>query len=123
MPIREALRSRRSEHLRRSSATALGLLRDKGAVEILLEELQVARSQSMKGQVVVALAKVGDERAIKPLIALLKDGNESVLTRALACAGLGIVGDINWMPSLSRISQDINFRATGDAFREVLSIL
>ena len=60
---------------------------------------------------------------IEPLIELMKSDKEQELTRALACAGLGIIGDINWIPALSAISKDINFRASGDAFNEVLSIL
>ena len=122
-PIRVALLSRRSERLRQSSAAALGMLGDKEAVPLLVEELAGARSQSTKGQVVVALAKLGDERAIQPLVDSLKDAKEQELTRALACAGLGIVGDINWVPALSSISKNINWRASGDAFNEVLSIL
>ncbi|MDA1194516.1 MAG: HEAT repeat domain-containing protein [Planctomycetota bacterium] len=122
-PIRVALVSRRSERLRRAAATALGLLRDREAVPILLDELKSARTQSAKGQTVVALAKVGDERSITTLIELLKSDKEQELTRALACAGLGIVGDVAWVPSLSLISTDINFRASTDAVDEVLSIL
>lgn len=122
-PIRAALMSRRSERLRQSCATALGLLQDKQAVRMLTEELQHARSQSARGQIIVALAKVGNEDAIAPLVKRLKDAKEQDLTRALACAGLGIVGDINWIPALAAISKDINFRASGDAFNEVLSIL
>ena len=70
-PIRAALKERRSEKLRRATATALGMLTDHKAVPILLDELAKARSQSAKGQVVIALAKVGDERAIEPLTRLL----------------------------------------------------
>ena len=122
-PIRAALVSRRSERLQQASATALGMLQDHQAVPILIEELKSARSQSAKGQIVVALARLGDERSIRPLVERLRDEKEQELTRALACAGLGIVGDINWIPALSNISKDINFRASGDAFNEVLSIL
>jgi len=122
-PIRKALVERRSEALRRSTATALGMLTDRKAVSILLEELKRARSQSAKGQVVIALAKGGDERAIPSLIKLLRDTKEQDLTRALACAGLGIVGDLAWVPSLSRIGEDLNYRASGDMINEVLSIL
>ncbi len=121
--IRGALLSKRSERLRQASAAALGMLADGEAVPLLTEELANARSQSTKGQVVVALAKLGDERAIQPLIDSLKSEKEQELTRALACAGLGIVGDINWVPALSTISKNINWRASGDAFNEVLSIL
>jgi len=123
VPIRKALVKRRSEQLRRTTATALGMLTDRKAVGILLDELKRARSQSAKGQVVVALAKVGDERAVDPLIAMLRNVDEQDLTRALACAGLGIVGDLVWLPSLSLLGEDLNYRASGDMINEVLSIL
>ena len=45
------------------------------------------------------------------------------MTRALSCAGLGIIGDIAWVPSLSLIGRDINYRASGDTMNECLSIL
>jgi HEAT repeat protein len=122
-PIRKALKSRASEHLRRATATALGMLRDREAVPLLLEELMHARSQSTKGGVVLAVARIGDERAVAPLIGVLKDDREQHLTRALACAGLGLVGDLEWLPSLSRISTDVNYRNAGAAIAEVLSIL
>nr|MDJ0523695.1 HEAT repeat domain-containing protein [Planctomycetota bacterium] len=122
-PIRNALTERRSEKLRRATATALGMLTDPRAVPILLAELGKARSQSAKGQVVIALAQVGDERAIEPLTNLLKDHRQQHLTRALACAGLGIVGDVAWVPSLSLIGRDVNYRASGDLMNECLSIL
>ena len=40
---------------------------------LLLEELKRAKSQNVKGQVVLALAKIGDARAVEPMVALLKD--------------------------------------------------
>jgi len=122
-PIHAALSARSSEKLRRSAATALGMLHDETAVPQLLRELKQARSQMVKGQVVMALAKVGDERAIEPLIAVLKDESEQNLTRALACAGLGVVGDLEWIRSLVRLSRDVNYRAAGNMMNEVLSIL
>ena len=122
-PIREALKERRSEELRQQTATALGLLKDKEGVPLLLEELQRAKSQNVKGQVVLALAKIGDARAVEPLVKLLKDKKEQDLTRALACAGLGVIGDLEWLPSLSRISLDVNYRASTDAINEVLSLI
>jgi len=123
LPIRAALKERRSEELRQQTATALGLLKDKEAVELLLEELRRAKSQNVKGQVVLALAKIGDARAVEPMIKLLKDEKEQDLTRALACAGLGVIGDLEWLPSLSRISLDMNYRASTDAINEVLSLI
>ncbi len=128
--IAGALRERSSEDLRRQSATALGLLGNptvpgtgKDAVEILLDELKSARTQSHKGQIVLALARVGDHRALDGLEALLMDPKENELTRALACAGLGLVGDLEWIPSIARGSRNINYRASTDLIDEFLSIL
>jgi len=121
--IRKAMKERRSEEMRVQCATALGLLRDGKAVVLLLEELMTARSQSVKGQVVLALAKIGDERAVDPIAKLLRNPREQGLTRALACAGLGVIGDLESIPSLSRLSKNINYRASCDLMAEVLSIL
>ena len=122
-PIRDALRERRSEEMRQQMATALGLLQDGKAVPMLLEELDRAKSQNVKGQVVLALARIGDARAVDPMIARLQDENEQALTRALACAGLGVIGDLQWLPSLSRISLDVNYRTSSDILNEVLSLI
>jgi len=123
IPIREALKERRSEELRQQTATALGLLKDPEAVPLLLAELKRAKSQNVKGQVVLALAKIGDARAVEPMIKLLESKREQDLTRALACAGLGVIGDLEWLPSLSRISLDVNYRASTDLINEVLSLI
>lgn len=122
-PIRSALRERRSTALRQQMATALGLLQDRKAIPLLLTELKQARSQAVKGQVVLALARIGDARAVAPLVQLLDDKQERDLTRALACAGLGVIGDLQWLPSLSRISLDVNYRASTDVLNEVLSLI
>ena len=101
----------------------LGLLGQSDAVQILLKELEEADTQNVQGQVVIALAKIGDARAIKPLVDLLKNPQKPDPTRAISCAGLGLIGDLEFIPSLSRISKDINYRATSDPINEVLSFL
>jgi HEAT repeat protein len=121
--IKDAMKERSSEELRQQTAIGLGLLGNADAVTDLLKELEDAATQNVQGQIVVALAKIGDARAIEPLVKLLKDDTRPALTRALACAGLGLIGDLEWIPSLSRISKDINFRAAPDVINEVLSIL
>jgi HEAT repeat protein len=121
--LRGALEERVSEELRVQTATGLGLLGDREAVPLLVRELRDAESQSVKGQVALALARIGDDRAVAPLLDRVRDAAEKDLTRALCCAGLGVVGDLESIPSLSRISRDVNYRADSDLMREVLSIL
>jgi HEAT repeat protein len=121
--LKAALRERSSEELRQQTATGLGLLSEPGTVALLLKELDEADSQNVQGQVVLALAKIGDAEAIKPLVELMRNGAKPDLTRALATAGLGLIGDLELVPSLVRISKDINYRAQTDAVMEVLSIL
>jgi len=121
--LRAVVAERASEELTLHAATALGLVRDAGAVDLLVQTLRDLESQHAKGQVVLALSKIGDARAIEPLVSLLRDPRETAGTRALACAGLGAVGDLEWIPSLSKVSRDINYRASVDLVTEVLSIL
>ena len=121
--IRRALKERRTEELRIRTARALGMLRDLDAVPLLVSELRHATSMAVKGQVVIALANVGDGRAVQPLVDLVKDENEQDLTRAQACAGLGILGDLEWNPSLQRLRHDLNYRAMSNLLWEAVSIL
>ena len=121
--IRDALKERSSEELRQQTAIALGLLQTADTIPTLIQEIKEADSQNVLGQVVLALAKIGDARAIAPLVEIMKDTSRPDLTRALACAGLGLIGDLEMIPSLARISKDINYRASPDVVNEALSIL
>ncbi len=121
--IKDALKERSSEELRQQTAIALGLLQSPDTVPTLIQELKEADSQNVLGQIVLALAKIGDARAIAPLVEILRDTSRPDLTRALACAGLGLIGDLEMIPSLSRLSKDINYRASPDTVNEALSIL
>ena len=44
-------------------------------------------------------------------------------TRAIACAGLGLLGDLERRSSLSRLTTGLNYRAVVDAVTELFSIL
>ena len=59
--------------MRQQVATALGLLEDPGALNELLKALKEAASQNLKGQIVLAIARIGDARAVDPMVTLLKD--------------------------------------------------
>lgn len=121
--IKDALKERSSEELRQQTAIALGLLQSPDTIPTLIQEIKEADSQNVLGQVVLALAKIGDSRAIQPLVDILQDTSRPDLTRALSCAGLGLIGDLEMTPSLARLSKDINYRASPDTVNEALSIL
>jgi HEAT repeat protein len=121
--LKDTMREKSSEELRLQCAVALGLLGQTDAVPLLLKELDDADTQNVQGQIVIALAKIGDSRAIEPLVTKLKNHQVPDATRAICCAGLGLIGDLEFIPTLSRISKDINYRAACDVINEVLSIL
>ena len=121
--IKDALKERSSEELRQQTAIALGLLQTPDTVKMLINEIKEADSQNVLGQCVLAVAKIGDASAIDPLIEIMEDTARPDLTRALACAGLGLIGDLEFIPSLARLSKDINYRASPDCVNEALSIL
>lgn len=121
--VRSTLKRTNDEELKIRCATALGLLRDNTAVDMLLDELRAAKNQSLKGQLGLAIAKIGDGRAVPDMVDMIRDKNEKYLSRAILTASLGVIGDLEWIPSLNRISKNVNYRALNDSLREVLSIL
>ena len=121
--IKSTLKRTNDEELKIRCATSLGLLRDNQAVPMLLDELDAAKNQSTKGQLGLAIAKIGDGRAVEPMVDLVRNKKGKYLTRAIMTAALGVIGDLEWIPSLSLITKDINYRAMNDSLNEVASIL
>lgn len=121
--LKLALKERRSVDLRRDAATGLGLLGDREAVGILLEELRKARSFAVQGQLITAIGTIGDQEAIAPLVEILDDRSQPAQTRAMAAVGLGMVGDLRPVPALARLSKDYNYRASVPELDELLFIL
>lgn len=123
LALEKAMAERTSEELRLQCAAALGLLGVTKARDLLIAELEGTESQVLQGQIVLALARIGDDKAIPPLLKILSDPARSDSTRAIACAGLGLVGDMEMIPTLVRLAADVNYRACVDAIQEVLTIL
>ncbi len=118
-----ALKERKSVDLRRDAATGLALLRDAEVVKLLLEELKRAKSFAVQGQLITAIGTIGDHTAIDPLVKILDDTNEPAQTRAMAAVGLGMIGDLQELPALSRLSKNYNYRASAPDIDELLFIL
>jgi len=104
-------------------ATALGLLGDREAVEVLVESLASAQTLAVSSAVAKALGLIGDVSAIEPLKRVALDESAGAITRAFACVALGIVCERGDLPWNTRIRQDNNYRARVPAMDEVLDIL
>jgi hypothetical protein len=123
---RAALRlalAERSDVLRRQAARALGLLGDTSAVPTLIKEIQAGGPDHVVARLAVALGDVGDVAAVKPLATLARDKTVADATRAIASAALGLLADLEPLPSLSRLGTDGNPMVRTDALNEALTLL
>jgi HEAT repeat protein len=116
-------KEKRKADLLRQASIGLGLMGDKTAVPLLLELLEEASSDFLRGSITMAIGYIGDRQAIDPLIELMNTEKSQILTRAFAGVALGIIGESEPIPVLSKISTDINYRTQIDSIREVLDIL
>jgi len=112
----------------RDTGIALALLRDKGAVPVLVRILRESTSLSAQAAAARALGTIGDTRAVDPLLELLADREATALARAFAAAALGIVGDKDPLPWSAAIAADVHYGAevetlTNSAGSGVLDLL
>ena len=126
--IRKVLAERDDRALRVDSAIAAGLLMDSEAVKVLVDVLNDPKaSQFSLGSVALALGQIGDANALEPLLKILEaehsNGVFPDLTRALVAVALGQMANPRDLRVLSRISTDINYRASVSALEEILTIL
>lgn len=87
------------------AAEALVLLGSSTAVDRVLGALDEARSQATREGPLTALGRIGDDRAVVPLLALLGRRSTPDVTLASALAALGNVsapGDLPWQTSYRR---------------------
>jgi HEAT repeat protein len=126
--IMTALQEREDRDLRVDTAVAAGLLGDSAAITELVNVLSDPKaSQFVLGSVALALGQIGDHNAISPLVQILEpekaNGAYPDLTRALVAVALGQIADQSDIRVLSRLSKDINYRASVPALDEILTIL
>lgn len=104
-------RSRYQPALLKSAAIGLGLMGDRDVALDLVAWLEKAPGLASQASISTALGFIGDDRSIRPLMAVLADPEKTALARAFAAAALGIVGDKDDLPWGSRYSVDVNYRA------------
>lgn len=97
--------------LLREAATALGLLGDRKAVDVLLAKLHKASSLASQASLAQAVGRIGDAGAIEPLVGMLGDRSLTSRARAFAAVALGSVADKDPLPWNSRLSVGLNYAA------------
>jgi HEAT repeat protein len=126
MPDIEALlkENQNKPDLARSAAIALGLMGDRNVISILTDALKNATVDEVRGSAALALGQIGDVSAIEPLISLIsaKPGSTE-RSRAFAAVALGIIGEDQPLPVLSRLSRDNNYRAQIPSIKTLLDLL
>ena len=81
--------TKKYQYAREYAALALGEIKDKRAVDPLIEAIKDNNSR-VRGAVVKAIGELKDTRAVEPLIAVLNDSDSYV--RLAACVALGKLG-------------------------------
>ncbi len=118
-----ALAERRSEAGRMDCSAALGLIAPAEAAPILFRELTQARSEHTKGTAAIALANLGARDHVAILARAAMNPGQDDLTRAMAVAALGRIGDPEPVPSLARFTTHMNWRANSDFLNVLFSLL
>ncbi len=94
-------------NLRKSAAGALGAMRAKEAVPVLLNGLQDSK---IKWQAIIALGRIQDERAVPALIQCLADKNPT--TRSLAVSALRNIGSAAALEAVKNFPEEKRPRVT-----------
>lgn len=114
--------SERRSNLFVQAAIALGLLGDKSAAEVLHEKLDEEDSNlATLAAIAEALGQIGDRRSVAPLKRALFDEGRGDLQRAFAAVALGAVADRAKLPWHSKISTNINYRASVETLTNQVS--
>ncbi|MSR47585.1 MAG: HEAT repeat domain-containing protein [Planctomycetes bacterium] len=123
-PLREALGSNGLDSgLRLQIARALGILGDRRAVPLLVENLTHANTFTEIGSTAQALGLIGDREAVEPLLGLLEDPKLPPLQRGFAAVGLGLLAEKSDLPWHAVFTVGSNYRAKTPALAEIFDIL
>jgi HEAT repeat protein len=80
----------------------------------LLAMMKDAESAAVLAAIAVAIGRIGDRRAIEPLVGMTRDADLTKLARAFVAAALGGVGDKDPLPWNVPLSVDCNYAASVD---------
>ncbi len=107
--------SKRDPDLLRQASIALGLMKNRNAVGLLLTYLNPEGNKrprlTVLAAVATALGFIGDKDSVKPLVDTMSNQRITALGRAFAAVSLGMVADKDDMPWNSVFSENLNYRA------------
>ena len=95
----------KDEGVRHSAATALGRIEDKRALEPLIKVLREDPNEIVRGSAAYALGRIKDKKAVEPLIETLLEDKDSYARQGAAVA-LGNIGDKSSVKPLIRALGD-----------------
>jgi len=121
--LHDAMGERGNDDLRREASRALGFLGDKRAVPVLVKDIAAGGADVVLARAAVALGSIGDPSAVQPLADIVLARRASDLSRAVAVAGLGLLGDREDVPTLSLLSTDSNYLSRTASLAEAVSLL
>jgi len=119
--IEKLLVDSRSPALSGACGQALGLLGGAAVRDVLIAAL-VSRSTSLssKGGIASGIGRMGDSRAIAPLVQLARNESAQDIERAFAVTALGILAEKNpGIPPFSRVTIDAHYELRTDALEEL----
>ena len=99
--LRDALATGATPHVRREAATSLGLLRDYDGVLGIERQLVSVDGVEARADLIWSMGEVGMENAVAPLLRIMNDPKRPALERAVACAALGELCDLERFGSLT----------------------
>lgn len=111
----------------RELATALILLGDRSTLPGLIEGLKSAKTLADQSAYAFAIGRVGDKRAVAPLLEVLGDKTLSDVSRAFAAAALGVIANGDDLPWNAWLAADLHYglmpSSLADGSRGVLDLL
>lgn len=116
--LRDASRTVMYGRLRQRSIRALALLGNpqvsrgnRDTVDVLLHELQTSKTVGERWEAITLLGRVGDERAIGPLLGVLESKARTGWEQRAAVLALGCIGDLEEETALDRLRRDLHYRS------------
>jgi HEAT repeat protein len=120
--VKRILDESRTSEVHDAGCLALGLTGEIESQNILIRQLSSDAPARLRGSAAIGLGRMGDSRAIAPLVAIAGTTHEPQLVRAAAIAGLGILCQKDPWPPLSRVTIDSHIDVPHEALDRIAEL-